>query len=110
MSSIDFSLKNTLISDYFKGKTDSQPLAEFTYIHAHPLVQPNFVSEIETLIHLTAEFMVSKNMVGKPVNKLFTLAESLGKLLPMDTEDKASEALGVLREVYQFCNKLTGKQ
>ena len=110
MSAIDFSLKNTIISDYFIGKTDDPPIAEFTYIHAHPLIQPNFVSEIELLINETAEYMVQKNMVGKPVNKLFTLAENLGKQLPMDHEDKASEALILLREIYQFCNKLTGKQ
>lgn len=105
---MDFSLDNPLIREYFEGSDRYAPVAELLYVHSHPLVTPNFVSQIERQINDTAEFMAKKNMKSA-VNRFITLAENLGKQLPLNSGTDASEALKTLREIYQYCNKITGK-
>lgn len=103
----DFSFNNPLIRDYFEGQGHYAPVPELMYIHSHPLIHPNFLSDIEALVNHTAQVLEEKNMKSGPVNRFVHLAQSLGKLLPILSESNASEALIVLREIYQFCRKLT---
>lgn len=105
----DFSMKNPFIAAYFKGSDTYIPTSELMYIHSHPLIQPNFLNEIEALINQTAEIFAVRNLKGGPANRFAHLAESLGKLLPILSESNAAEALVILREIYKFCNKIIGK-
>ncbi len=108
---MSLSLSHPNISDYFNSKPGAHvPVSELLYIHSHPLVSPNFLVEIEELINETSEFMQKRNMRGGPVVRLTKLAESLGKQLPLETEESAAEALKVLRQIYQLCLKITGKR
>lgn len=104
---LDFSFNNPMIRDYFNGSEKYVPTSELLYVHSHPLIQPNFVAQVEYLINETAEKMSTKK--GSPVNKFIQLAQSLGKLLPILSDSNAAEALVILREIYQFCNKVIGK-
>lgn len=109
MSAItDFSFNNPLISKYFLGSDDYVPVAEFMYINSHPLIQPNFISQIEVIINETSEYLSRKNMKGGPVSKFVHLAQRLGAVLPAHTEKQAAEALKVLRELYSLCKQITG--
>jgi hypothetical protein len=110
MSTItDFTFNNPFIRDYFLGSDEYVPVPEFLYIHTHPLVKPNFMLEIEETINRTSEYLQMKNMKGTSVTKFLHLAQSLGAVLPIQDESKASEALKILREIYLFCIKITGK-
>jgi hypothetical protein len=103
---MDFSFNNPLIKAYFEGSDDYAPTSELMYIHTHPLVTPNFLAEIEHQVLVTAHFMLDKGMKGNIQNRFVNLAQRLGTLLPVE-ESGASEALRVLRELHQFCNKIT---
>lgn len=106
---MDFSFKNPMISDYFKGSDKYVPVPEMMYIHSHPLVMPNFIAEIEELINNTHGVLLSKNVKQGSSNRLVQLAQSLGKLLPILDDNNAAEALCVLREIYKLCLVITGK-
>ena len=96
------------IKAYFNGDDKYVPTSELLYIHTHPLVQPNFLADIEGFINLTAEHMVQKTMTGKPVERFTILATKLGRLLSKLDKDSAAEVLDVLRDIYRLCAKVTG--
>ena len=105
----DFSFNNTLIRDYFYGSDDYIPSGELMYLHEHPLVQPNFISEVEELIVKATTALENKkhNPDSEPIKRLNRLAKSLGEQLPM-TKENATKALAIIREVYQLCNRIIG--
>lgn len=110
MSAItDFTFNNPLIKNYFLGSDDYIPTPEFLYIHRHPMIKENFVSEVEVIINQTSEYLQAKNMKGGPVKRLVHLAQSLGEVLPIQDEKNAAKALGILRDIYRFCNDLTAR-
>jgi hypothetical protein len=108
MATADLSFSNPSISNYFNAKTESPPVAELLYLHTHPLVQPNFLGQIEELINITGDMMEQKAMTGKPVDRLTTLTSKLGRRLPVITNENAPEILDILRDIYRLCCKLTG--
>lgn len=106
----DFSLSNPLIKSYFDGSDEYVPTNEFLYLHTHPLIRPNFLEQIEVKIRETTEYCIARSIKSTALMKTALLAEKLGKILPIVTEENAQEALSVLREIYQFCKRLTGTE
>lgn len=106
----DFSFTNTQIKEFFEGSNSYIPVSELLYVHSHPLIKPNFLAEIESLINITGEIMVQKKMSGAPVKKFTSLAQDLGRELPELTEDNAVSVLGTLRDIYKLCTTITGKR
>lgn len=106
----DFSLANPAIKSWLDRNSDASPVREFMYLHEHPLIRPNFVSDIEVLIYDTGQHMVRKNISGAPANKLVSLAEAFAARLNVfagdRTEDGAGEVLESLRDLYQLCNRI----
>ena len=110
MPILDFSFNNPRIRNYFEGSDEYVPVEELLYVHSHPLVRPNFLAQIESILNLTAEHIIEKSMKGKPINKFVQLTENLGKLLPGISKENSAEVLKVLREIYSHCGKVTGKR
>lgn len=106
----DFSLNNLQIKQYFNGSDDYVPTSELLYVHTHPLVRPNFLSEIEVLINKASQVMVERNITGVPVQRFTALAQELGRQLPELTEKNAPAVLNTLREIYKLCNTVIGKR
>ena len=110
MPIIDFSFNNPRIREYFEGSDEYIPSEELVYVHTHPLIRPNFLAQLESIVNLTAEHIIEKSMRGKPVNRFIQLTENLGKLLPGISKDNSAEVLKVLRDIYSHCGKVTGKR
>lgn len=106
----DFSLSNPLIKSYFDGSDEYVPTNEFLYLHTHPLIRPNFLEQIEVKIRETTEYCIARSINSTALMNVALLAEKLGKILPIVTEENAQEALSVLREIYRFCKRLTGTE
>ena len=106
----DFSQKNPEIKDWLDTGLGVAPIRQFIYLHSHPLVKPNFVTEIEVLVYETGLHMKSKNMVGAAPKRMKTIAENLVKATEVFIVDKsdanALKVLHRLRELYSFCNKV----
>lgn len=107
---MEITFKNTQISDYFLGKGDYTPVSELLYVHTHPLVQPNFVDELEGLVLLAGQIIEKKKLRGKPVEDLHKAAIAIGQIMPDLTKENAPKLLTEMRKVYTICSKLTGKQ
>jgi hypothetical protein len=106
----DFSFSNLQIRQYFEGSNEYIPTSELLYVHAHPLVTPNFLAELEALVNQTSQLMSQKNMKGIVVERFVKLAQDLGRQLPSLTKDNAEVVLSTLREVYKMCNAIIGKR
>lgn len=106
----DFSIKNPDIKSWLDRDTDVAPIREFLYLHEHPQVRPNFITDIEVLIYETGQHMVSKNISGAPANKLVSLAETFAGLLNDFVQDRSEESAGSvmesLRDLYRICNRI----
>ena len=108
MPSVDLSFANPDIQDYFNAKSETPPVSELLYLHTHPLIQPNFLGQIEELINVTGDMMEQKAMTGKPIERLTILTTKLGRKLPGITKENAPEILDIIRDIYRLCCKLTG--
>jgi hypothetical protein len=106
----DLSFTNLQIKRYFEGSNEYVPVSELLYVHSHPLVRPNFLAQIESLINQTAQVMVEKKTTGAPVEKFTKLAQDLGRQLPNLTTKNAPQVLETLRQIYQLCRIITGKR
>lgn len=106
----DFSLASPAIKSWFDKNSDASPIREFMYLHEHPLIRPNFVSDIEVLIYDTGQHMLRKNVSGAPANKLVSLAEAFAAQLNVFVEDRTEESAGDvlerLRDLYQICIRI----
>lgn len=108
----DFSFNNSSIKDWFEEVPGSScPTSEFKYLHDHPLVKPNFVNDLERLIYEAGVAAHKKNVKGKPIDKLVSLASDLTKSLSSFIQDKSSDnaetCLKVMRQLYQLCKFIT---
>lgn len=108
--SYDFSLSNPALKEWFDNDKGDVPVRQFIYVHEHPLVRPNFVTDIEVLIYETGVHMTNKNIVGAPAKKLSSLAEafttSLAAFVTDRTDKTATKVLLDLRNLYQLCVKV----
>lgn len=108
--SYDFSIKNPDISDWLNRKSSNAPVREFLYLHEHPLIRPNFLSDVEVLIFETGQHMLQKNISGTPANKLLSISETfasrLNTFVAGRDEDSAKDVLESLRDLYTLCTRI----
>ncbi len=106
----DFSLSNPKIKSWLDGNSSDSPGQEFLYLHEHPLIRPNFISQIEVLIHETGQHMLAKSISGSPAKRLVSFAETfatrLGTFAQERNNDTSEEVLESLRDLYQLCLKI----
>lgn len=110
MSATDLSLNNALIRGYFTGKESTPPVSELLYVHSHPGIRPNFLSQLELIINKTALHMANRNITGSPVQKFTHLTIRLGQILPGLNQENAAEALETLKQIYKLCVEVAGPQ
>jgi hypothetical protein len=106
---MDYTFENTLIKQYFNGDDSYLPTGELMYLHKHPLVTPNFLTQISELILDAGKVIKEKNMTGYIIVKFEDLAIEIGTKLPEITTETAPDILKALRELYILCNRLIGK-
>jgi len=108
--SYDFSLENPQIKAWMNRQSDEVPVREFIYLHDHPLIRPNFISDIEVLIFVTGQHMLARSISGVAGKRLLAFSETFANLLEAfirdRTEDGAKAVLESLREIYLLCEKI----
>jgi len=104
---MDFSFNNKDIKKYFDGDDSCAPIREVIYLDTHPLIRPNFLLEVNSLVVSAGEkLMAAKaNVNSKPVKELERLCINLGTNLPKD-EASAEIFLKHLRDLYNLCNSI----
>lgn len=106
---MDFTLNNQLIKDFFEGDDSYIPSGELMYLHEHPLVSPNFLTELEGLILQAGGVIQKHNIKGYPISELEALAIEIGKYLPEITVDNAPLILKAMRKTYRISKDLLEK-
>ena len=104
---MELTFKNEGIRSYFEGGNDYIPSSELVYLHQHPLIRPNFLTEIDALVISTADIISANNITGKVISDLTNLVILLGKELPDLTDKNAEAVLNTLREIYKLCKHVT---
>jgi hypothetical protein len=102
----DMSFKNQMIAGYFNGSDEYIPSSELIYVHSHPLVKPNFLDELESLILNTSQLIQKKKIRGTIIENIAALTAKFGAELPSITQENAPRILNNLREIYKLCNGL----
>lgn len=106
----DFSLSNPELKAWFTSGTGPTPVREFIYLHEHPLVRPNFISEIEVLIHDAGLHIQARNISGAIVQRLVDAAEKFSGALKAyllgRSDEAATGVVEALREVYKICTRV----
>ena len=103
---MDFTFKNELIRKYFNGDDSYIPTSELIYIHNHPLVRPNFVTEIDEEVAKLGALIVKHNLRGASVDILIDLGIQIGNGLPDVTTETAPQILQALRQLHRHCCSL----
>lgn len=98
----DFTLSNPIIGKYFKGESNSPPIAEFLYVDTHPLIRPNFLTELEEL----SKTACARLQVGDiPQDSFLPLLTKHAVILGTSIEspeEKAVTILESLKDLYTF--------
>ncbi len=106
---IDFTIEsNGGIKKFLEGDDTCIPVHELIYLHTRPLIRPNFLTEINDLVENVGKKIISRNVTGKPVADLISIAINIGKSIetPSLTEPQATTILLELRKLYSLCNHL----
>jgi hypothetical protein len=106
----DFSIENPQIKGWLNRENDLVPVREFVYLHDHPLIRPNFLSDIEVLIFVTGQHMLARGISGAAGKRLLAFSETFANRLEVFVREKsenvAKEVLESLREIYLLCEKI----
>lgn len=106
----DFSIENPQIRAWLNRESDAVPVRQFIYLHEHPLIRPNFLSDIEVLIFATGRHMNARSISGAAGKRLLAFSEAFANNLEVfvrdRTEDAAQNVLESLREIYLLCEKI----
>lgn len=106
---IDYTFNNALIKAYFEGDDSYIPLGELKYLHSHPLVMPNFITEVDKLILKAGKIMVDLKL-SHLTEQLIIEAVIIGQGLKgpgLDiTDESGLKILQALRRIYNMCNNL----
>lgn len=94
--------ENTNISNFLEGDDLYIPSGELIYLHIHPLIRPNFLTQIDDLVQKVGVKIIEKNVQGKVIEHLSSLAVEIGTNLE-DPEGKAVQLMKSIRELYQLC-------
>lgn len=112
MQAVSLGFDNDLIYGFFEGSDSYVPVSELIYVHEHPLVNPNFLSQLEVFINqasVIAETGANATS-GEDAAALVSAVEALAVTLPDVTNETAPSIMKGLREVYQVCKRITGLQ
>lgn len=105
---IDYTFNNSLIKKYFEGDNSYVPTGEIIYLHKHPLITPNFMTELSDMIKKAGELMI-KHKLAHYAEKLTNIAIRMGQELPEVNEGNAQTILETMREAYKLSNDLLTK-
>lgn len=105
---MDLTFNNELIKKYFDGDDSYVPSSELMWLHEHPMVRPNFLTELEELILEAGEVIKKHNLVGYHTDQFTEIAIRIGQRLPIITDQTAPEILQAMREIYKLSNELIG--
>lgn len=103
---MDFTLTNPSIHAYFYEEGKPAPTAELMYLHEHPLIEDNFINQIDKKVNQTLEICLKHSLNGNVPDKFLELAVSLGIEVAEISSENAGKILNILKDLNSFCDSL----
>src|SRR4051812_36030376 len=111
----DYTFNNTLIKAFFEGSNNYAPVGELVYVHTHPLVIPNFMTQLSEMIAIAGKTMEKHNIGPYYNERLSEIAIGIGRELSaydgvnaiQITVSNATAILEHMREAYKLCKDLS---
>lgn len=109
----DYTFNNTMIKGYFEKEEDSNsefyyiPTYELIYLHTHPLIVPNFMTELSEMIIVAGKAIEKHKLSTYYTDKLTDAAIRIGKELPSINNSNAALILEAMRDAYKLCKDLS---
>lgn len=105
------SLSSDSIRPFFSGDNSRPPTRELVFLHTHPLLRPNFLTEIEDELLKAANAL--SNRSGQKSTEaqrqvLYSAIQEIANALPNLSQDNALEVLKAMRNVYTIAKSITG--
>jgi hypothetical protein len=97
-----FLLSAPNIKRYF-DTGENPPISELLYLHTHPLILPNFLSEINDMIKVTTDKIIANNIQGKPIGELVRICEELKEDIVHLDNETGLRVLSNYRDLYNLC-------
>jgi hypothetical protein len=103
---------NQGIKEFFEGKDTYIPTSELNYLRKHPLVRPNFLTQIDDLLIGSISKLEKANYTGISFKKeLEDIAIRIGTNVAADEntegiEEQSKEILFALRDLRNLCLKI----
>lgn len=94
---------------FIKGDDSYVPFRELMYLEEHPLIRPNFITEVSSLMTNVYLLVYLHNLKGEVVTKLEEYGLTLAKNIFDLTEEKAKKATFALRDLFILCNQIIEK-
>lgn len=106
-SQLDFTIKgNDNLRSFFEEDGDHVPVSEMVYTHNHPLLRPNFLTEINDLAELAGDIILAKSITGKILEDYCMFAVRISSSFPNVTYETAETLMVELRNLYKLCNQI----
>lgn len=109
---IDYTFNNPLIRSYFDGDDSYVPVGELIYLHSHPMVRPNFITEIDEIVLRAGQIMVDLKLTHYS-DKLIEEGILIGKALKGDNFEidyaSGQVMLEAMRRVFNMCKDIIDK-
>lgn len=105
----NFTFTNPIIKEYFESETrNNPPVGELVYLHTHPLITPNFLTELETLACQAGALIHKYNLIDR-AKEIEQIAIKIGQHLPELTYENGPQVLECLKQVYKISKNITEK-
>jgi hypothetical protein len=95
------------IKAFFDFKTDTPPVFEFNYVHSH-FVPVNFVSELEKVILVAAEYMLQTTHSPNVVSRLQSLSEKYAEQVSKLSQSESKTNTELVKQILMTCRDLWG--
>lgn len=94
---------NEGIRSFFEGTSEAYiPISEMIYLHTHPLVTPNFITEVMKEVDSLSGYIPTETQF----TELSNFAISIGTKLPVVDTSNAESILKDLRGVYLLAKSI----
>lgn len=102
----NFNLTNPNISNFLNGDGDP-PVTEFLYLHKHPFIRPNFLTDIEFILRQACDKAIKDNVPAESYIPMLTEhGVILGSNIEEPDEEKVKLILNSIKTLYKFAREV----
>jgi hypothetical protein len=100
-----FLLSSPQVKQFF-DTGENPPISELLYLNTHPLILPNFLTEVNDLLEKAGVRIVDQKISGRPIADLIIIGEELKEDIRNLTPETGVRVLTNYRKMYILCKQI----